>query len=1075
VTFRYTLGAGSIGAHVSITVGAVGLSRAGAWGWRRTLGTALVTMAALVVVGVAAVLGSPGAGAAAVFVCTVVGAMALWVLNSALTRPPELHPDPRAALAWYGRLKKVPLTAIGVWSLPADRGRSTRFLEYVARDSDGDLRQFIRTRQFVVVRGPSLAGKDRTLYEAAVREFGRATIVVPDPSVASCLADLEDAFLGGNTVIWLEDLNNYLELAGAGVNSGVTLTKLESWLGRKHWLTRKPLIRIFATIREDAWDRVDDELYTRALGRDSQDRAERIAWEIMHKGDRFDLPGLMSAGEAARASSAFGEPIPKGLSFGEFLVRMPLMLAQLERAQIAEQAMIWAAADWQRMGAGESLGLDALRSLWRAWVEQRSGTLMEHSHSLFTSALQSLVNATSDSTLSFITQPQPGMFQARDYFVAYREGHTSATSATAIPQAVWSAATKFASPDALVRIGARAEKSDLPSVAEASWNRAIEGGVHDTAGARAASLLAAHYADRHDLSAAHSVEGCLWAAISESVEPRIRNLAAWGLVELAVHYTDEGYLRPAIAIGERLSRQSVSLRDPELQRYVVMGESNLALNYATEGKRRDAIKLEERLAARLQDSSETRDRAMLATVMHNLAGHYGDEGDLTAAIATGEQVWALFRDDGEADIQAVVAGALANLANHYARSGDVAAAKAKEAGVWAGLGKVERPDWRLGYARGLRVLAIRYSTAGDLAAAIATEERLRREFGGSQVPAMQNIVAGGLFHLASTYAQAGDPRAAIAVGEEMLKKFGDARERELRIWVGFLSNNLANLYADIGNLRAAIVLGERIAAEDSDAQEPELRHAAALALSNEASHYTKAKQLKGAIATRQSLLTRFGKAKEPPIRQLVTENLSSLAENYHAAKDLPAAIATGERLWAEFGKDRDHKVRLVVARGLQGLMKHYRDAGELPAAARVARRLRDNFGRSAKSEERAIVATSMLDLSNLYANSGNRSAAIEVGGQLWVEFENDAAVEVRAVAASGLRTVAYRHGEAHDFAAATATVDRLWSRFGHAIDEDARASAVNSWRDLANWYFDAWRVKKALSTLRRYVLARRGI
>ena len=87
-------------------------------------------------------------------------------------------------------------------------------------------------------------------------------------------------------------------------------------------------------------------------------------------GHCYSLAGPASKEERQRAVESFREPMPEGLSLGEFLVRIPQMLEWLALASVQTRALVWAAADWQRVGAGDVVGRECLRSVWRAWPRQ---------------------------------------------------------------------------------------------------------------------------------------------------------------------------------------------------------------------------------------------------------------------------------------------------------------------------------------------------------------------------------------------------------------------------------------------------------------------------------------------------------------------------------------------------------------------------------------------------------------------------------------------------------------------------------------------------------------------------------
>ena len=89
---------------------------------------------------------------------------------------------------------------------------------YVPRDRDGDLDRALVEDLFVLVVGPSKAGKSRTAFEAACRVLPGAAMFVPDPgkrAVQVLDEDLENIGLDDRPLlIWLDDLDRYLTTDG---------------------------------------------------------------------------------------------------------------------------------------------------------------------------------------------------------------------------------------------------------------------------------------------------------------------------------------------------------------------------------------------------------------------------------------------------------------------------------------------------------------------------------------------------------------------------------------------------------------------------------------------------------------------------------------------------------------------------------------------------------------------------------------------------------------------------------------------------------------------------------------------
>jgi hypothetical protein len=147
-----------------------------------------------------------------------------------------------AALTFWPlrRLREVDRRRLGVFpprlvdGEPADAA-------YVPRPLDARLRDAIRPGSFVLVLGPPRAGKSRTALEAA---DGDAWLIVPrDAAGLRAIADVHPppgAVLAEDTVLWLDDLERYVEALDAGV--------LDRILGYE------PPPAVVATMRTDEYD-----------------------------------------------------------------------------------------------------------------------------------------------------------------------------------------------------------------------------------------------------------------------------------------------------------------------------------------------------------------------------------------------------------------------------------------------------------------------------------------------------------------------------------------------------------------------------------------------------------------------------------------------------------------------------------------------------------------------------------------------------------------------------------------------------------------------------------------------------
>ncbi len=100
-------------------------------------------------------------------------------------RVDEHQPEATAANKGWPRLSRVSPYALGVHRGKHDGGNPPKLGEYIPRTADRELRRKLRNGPFVLVEGPPLAGKSRTLLEAARSlpgEWHDPTILVLRPA-----------------------------------------------------------------------------------------------------------------------------------------------------------------------------------------------------------------------------------------------------------------------------------------------------------------------------------------------------------------------------------------------------------------------------------------------------------------------------------------------------------------------------------------------------------------------------------------------------------------------------------------------------------------------------------------------------------------------------------------------------------------------------------------------------------------------------------------------------------------------------------------------------------------------------
>ncbi len=207
----------------------------------------------------------------------------------------------------------------------ADRGGKT---PYVPRNVDAELRNAIRQKAFVLLVGPSKAGKTRTAYEALLHVEPSNRVIVPFR--AEDLPRIVDGLILSRergSVLWLNDLDRYLNKGSLDVRvMNLVLGELR--------------MKIVATIRSKA--------YTVLIG-NSDDDLSRDAQQILRRATLLELNDQLSEEERQRATEAYPD-LNLGPSLGESFIAGRVLKERYKFGDPSLRAIIRAASDWRRAG-----------------------------------------------------------------------------------------------------------------------------------------------------------------------------------------------------------------------------------------------------------------------------------------------------------------------------------------------------------------------------------------------------------------------------------------------------------------------------------------------------------------------------------------------------------------------------------------------------------------------------------------------------------------------------------------------------------------------------------------------------
>ena len=406
----------------------------------------------------------------------------------------------------------------------ASRARS-RSNGYVRREVDGLLDQALQQQRFVLVVGPSSAGKSRTAVEALRRHFPASRLVAPRDGTRALAALAGEARVGTDPpVLWLDDLDRYL-----GDASGFD----RELLGR---LRRQDLRMVVAAT-------IDQTRRDALLGTKGD-----ISWasrRILEHATEIELPGRLSAAERAEAERLYPEvDLDRGI--GEALAAAPALERRYREGRVGVPvgwAMVQAAVDWRRAGMTRPVTDWELRLLCRWYLE----------------ALQ--LEPPADRRrypegLAWACQPvAPGIallrragrrrshtFVASDHIVALADQRAGDLERE-VAAAAWEHAVATATPEDAMRVGFSAFTRGNHEVAAAAWSRADRSGHAEAAPLAAVNLGGLRWR-------LGDTDGAL-AAFEQASTSRHAHAAPWASLRLGLLRKQLGDAEGAAAAFER--------------------------------------------------------------------------------------------------------------------------------------------------------------------------------------------------------------------------------------------------------------------------------------------------------------------------------------------------------------------------------------------------------------------------------------------------------------------------------------------------------------------------------------------
>lgn len=257
--------------------------------WRDGLGwvIAALAVAAVAAAGVAAWLSNADKRATVVtglVAAAVVGAAAVplqQVLGVTRQRRAVLSRDAAGAIRGkLPRLGDISLRQLGVRAPREASGQPRREPFYASRHLlDPALNDAFTRHRFVLVYGPSAAGKSRSTAQVARLLWPRRSVLIPYQQQGA-LSELINAGIKPQTIVWLDDLDRHLD---AGVDAGLVRRLLDV-----------SNVQIIATMRASAYEAFKPGRL-RPIGADVIELAHQEQFTEWDQEDRERASSLLAA------------------------------------------------------------------------------------------------------------------------------------------------------------------------------------------------------------------------------------------------------------------------------------------------------------------------------------------------------------------------------------------------------------------------------------------------------------------------------------------------------------------------------------------------------------------------------------------------------------------------------------------------------------------------------------------------------------------------------------------------------------------------------------------------------------
>jgi hypothetical protein len=220
---------------------------------------------------------------------------------------------------------------------------------------------------FVLIEGPSAAGKSRTAFEAVRRCKQKRQILIPKNGAALQAFLLQQRTIG-SLIIWLDDIERFLGPDG-----------LDEHLLNRVFVNGKS-VSIMATLRSEARKQI---LHEHTDGAGIAGVNSRNAGRILDRATTFRLTRILMAAERKNITDRHltdarlreyteGSGHKTGIGLAEHLAVAPALLQRWQSgsdgANLAGAAIVSVLVDIRRMGIGDAVSVDFLRNTYINYV-----------------------------------------------------------------------------------------------------------------------------------------------------------------------------------------------------------------------------------------------------------------------------------------------------------------------------------------------------------------------------------------------------------------------------------------------------------------------------------------------------------------------------------------------------------------------------------------------------------------------------------------------------------------------------------------------------------------------------------